>query len=134
MDITNIEQAIASIASHYGYDSIISSEQELESAISTYPVAWIELPKVLYVEGRDQGVICHKVSVTLLDDYKAYSFEDKSVRLAQMQEDMIDIMREMSLAEGVVEVNGMSVTAKLYTTTRHGDIGQVCEASIISYF
>ncbi|MFR9503437.1 MAG: hypothetical protein SNH73_03165 [Rikenellaceae bacterium] len=134
MDITQIENTISALALAQGYSPLIASEQGLEKSITTFPTAWISLPKVLYVEGRDQGVICHKISLTLLEDYNAYSFEDKTIRLNEMQNDAIEIMTLLSKEEGVVEVSAMTITPRVVATTRHGDIAQLCEASVVTYF
>ncbi len=134
MEISQLEKSIANAAIGYGYTPLIASEEGLERAIKKYPTAWIQLPKVLYVEGREQGVICHKMTIALLDDYSAYSFEDKRDRLAQMEADMIDIAKRLSLEEGIVEIDSMSISPRITHTTRHGDIAQICEATIVSYF
>ncbi|MFI3316591.1 MAG: hypothetical protein SNF93_03295 [Rikenellaceae bacterium] len=134
MEITKIENIIATNAQKSGYTPLIVSEEGLEKGITTFPTAWIQLPLVLSVEGRDQGVITHKITVALLDDYSAYSFEDKNSRLAEMQEDMLEIMTAISCQEGIVELNEVSVTPRLTHTTRHGDVAQICQAKIVSYF
>ncbi len=134
MDIIDIERAIARIAQGRGYAPIVASEQEVERSIVTMPTAWIELPKVLYVEGRNEGIIGHKVYFTLLDNGGGYSSEEKVVRFNQMRDDTLEIMTQLSLEEGIVEIADMTSTPKAFTTTRHTDIGQKCEATVVSYF
>ncbi len=134
MDITQLEKNISRLASKRGYTPIIVSEEGLEKEIKRYPVAWIQLPLVLYVEGRDEGVICHSITVALLDDYSRHSFEDKRFRLAKMETDMIEIMTQLSRCEGVVELDEMTITPRVTHTTRHGDVAQICQASVVSYF
>ncbi len=134
MDIAKIENTIASLSLEMGYTPLIISEEGLERAIKSFPTAWIQLPKVIYVEGREQGVIGHQITVALLDDYSAYSFEDKSCRLSKMQEDILEIMTSLSKCEGVVELEDITVTPRLTHTTRHGDIAQICQGKVVSYF
>ncbi|MFI3264001.1 MAG: hypothetical protein SNG38_00290 [Rikenellaceae bacterium] len=134
MDITQLEKNISRLAAKQGYHPLIVSEEGLEKEIKRYPVAWIQLPLVLYVEGRDEGVICHQITVALLDNYSRHSFEDKSNRLAQMQADMVDIMTRLSSCEGIVELDAMTITPRVTHTTRHGDVAQICQASVVSYF
>ncbi len=134
MDITQLEQSIARIVKQRGYAPLIISEEGLETEIKKFPTAWIQLPLVLYVEGREEGVIGHQITVALLDDYSAHSFEDKSNRLAAMNGDMVEIMRRLSLEEGIVEVEEMTITPRVTHTTRHGDIAQICKAEVVSYF
>ncbi|MFI3331897.1 MAG: hypothetical protein SNI51_00180 [Rikenellaceae bacterium] len=134
MDITHLEKLISKLACEHNYTPLVASEATLEASIKRYPTAWIQLPKVLYVEGRGEGQICHSITVNFLDDYSAYSFDDKAKRLAKMEEDVISIMTQLSCAEGVVEVNEMTVTPRLLPTTRHGDIAQTLVAKVVSYF
>ncbi|MFI3285027.1 MAG: hypothetical protein R3Y08_00065 [Rikenellaceae bacterium] len=134
MDITQIETLISDLATERKYHPIIASESTIEGAIETFPTAWIQLPKVLYVEGRGEGQICHSVIVNFLDNYNAYSFEDKAIRLKEMEADIIEIMTQLSSLEGIVEVDEMSITPRLLSTTRHGDIAQTLTAKIVSYF
>ncbi len=134
MNITQIENLLATAVKAMGYSPLMASEQTLDKEIKEFPTAWIQLPKVLYVEGRNQGIICHKIVVTLFDDFSAYSFSDKADRLGVMQEDALEIMKSVSRCEGVVEIDSLTVTPRIVSTTRHGDIAQLCEASIISYF
>ncbi len=134
MDITQIELLLAHESAAKGYDPLIISEEGIDGAIRGFPTAWIQLPKVLYVEGREEGVICHKIVVTLLDDYNGYSIEQKGIRLKQMQEDALEIMQGVSLSDSVVEISSLTITPRIVTTTAHGDIAQLCEASIVTYF
>ncbi|MFI3280611.1 MAG: hypothetical protein R3Y44_01425 [Rikenellaceae bacterium] len=134
MDISQLEKSIAQLSTERGYTPLIASEQELEGAQVRFPAAWIQLPMVLYVEGRDEGVICHKIVVGLLDDYSSYSFDDKSDRLNQMHDDALEIMTALSRVEGVVEINDLTITPRVTHLTRHGDVSQICQASVVSYF
>ncbi|MFR9523799.1 MAG: hypothetical protein SNH94_04420 [Rikenellaceae bacterium] len=134
MDITQLENSISALFRTKGYAPLIESEQGLEGAIHTFPTAWIQLPKVLYVEGRDQGVICHKVIVNLLDNYGDKSFEEKRLRLDDMHRDALEVMAQLSKAEGVVEIEDLTLTPRVTHLTRFGDVAQVCSASVVSYF
>ncbi len=134
MDITQIETLISDLAEKRNYNSIIASETTVTGVIKAFPTAWIQLPKVLYVEGRDEGVVCHSVVVKYLDDYSAYSFDDKVKRFKEIETDIVEMMVELSSCEGVVEVGEMRITPRTMTTTKHGDIAQTLEAKIVSYF
>ncbi len=134
MDITQIENLISKLSCERNYHPLIASETTLTGSIERFPTAWIQLPKVLYVEGREEGQICHSVTVNYLDNYSAYGFEDKARRLKVMEADVLAIMSELSLAEGVVEVAEMTITPRTLSTTRHGDIAQSVVAKVVSYF
>ncbi len=134
MDITQIENIISGLSSQAGYTPLLASEALVESSIEALPTAWIQLPKVLYVEGREQGIIGHQITITLIDDYKSHGFEDQAERLATMQVDMLEIMTQLSMSDGVVELTDMTITPRVYPTTRHDNIAQVCQATVVTYF
>lgn len=134
MDITQIENLVSTLSATLGYTPLVASETGIERSISAYPTAWIQLPQVLYVEGRTEGIIGHKITIYLIDDLKGFSFEDQSTRLSEMQEDMIEIMTQLSSCDGIVEVSDMTITPKTIPTTRHDNIAQLCQATIVSYF
>ncbi len=134
MDIIQIETIISQLVQQFGYSAVIASEQQLEESIEALPTAWIQLPTVSYVEGRDEGVIGHKITLRLIDDFRGYSFDDQAARLAEMQEHAIEIMTLLSSYDGVVEVSDMTVSPRAIPTTRHDNIAQICQATVVSYF
>ncbi len=134
MDITQIETLIAQITTALGYTPLIASEAGVSGSIKALPTAWIQLPKVLYVEGRDEGIIGHQITLTLIDDYRAFGFDKQSERLATMQEDALETMTRLSLCEGVVEVSEVTITPRVVPTTSHDNISQICTATVVSYF
>ncbi len=134
MDILQIEKLLSALASAKGYSAIIVSESNAEKSIEAMPAAMIYLPKVLWVEGRDEGLIGYQVNLSFADDCRAYSFSDQCDRLKQMEQDMIEVMTDITLQEGIVEVSKMSVTPRTYPTTRHDNVAVVCQATLVAYF
>ncbi len=134
MDITQIEILVAAAATAKGYSAQIASSQEIEGMIEVMPTAWIGLPTVLWVEGRDEGMIGHQVVVTLMDDYKRFNFNEQLARVNQMQEDILEIMTQISTNDGIVEVQNLTLTPRMIPTTHHDNIGCICSATIVSYF
>ncbi len=134
MDITQLENLISELSTAQGYNPIIVSQWQEDAPIESFPVAWIKLPIVSYVEGRDEGIIGHHITVALLDDYSRKDAENKQSRLEKMREDMIEIMSLLSTHEDVVQICKMSITPRCIETTVHGDLAQICRATVESIF
>ncbi len=134
MNRTQIESAVSTLALRQGYTPLISSKSELEAQIVGYPLAWIEPLKMLSIEGRSRGTMRHSLTLTLLDDYLGKSPANRCERLTQLESDALDILTQLSLTEGVIEIESMTISPSLTATTRYGDIAQVCSAIVTTYF
>ncbi len=131
---TQIQSALSSLAQERGYMALVTDKEHLDSLVEGFPIAWLKPIELVEKTGRCSGRIKYRIELALADIYSLQPNELANTKLGEMESDMLDILTQLSMEEGVVEVTNICVKPRTSPVTKHKDISQCCTADILCYY
>ena len=92
--------------------------------------ALLEEPQFLRIEGRNHGRITYSLVLHLLDKGMRSSPEHLSQLIAKMEGDMLSIMSQLSVCEGVAQVSELNISPAAHTVLGRGEVGVTARAEV----
>lgn len=134
MTITQLEGAISALAAQMGYQALTTNQQMLEKQLANSKIAWLKPLELLEREGRHTGRDRYQLELSFIADNSLYTNYILSRVLGGLQTDMLALLTNLSIYEGVVEIANINIKPSTVPLTSHSDISQTCTAEIVCYF
>ncbi len=134
MEITQIENKLSALILAQGYTPVIMSEEGARSKTYHSPTALISLPKVLYIEGRGEGVICHSIEIIFIDNCSGYTTELKDSTIERIHADALEILTSLSLDKQILELTDITLRGRITASMHDGGIEHICKAKLVTNF
>lgn len=126
--------AMEGVLSGLGYDLILDDKSHYPATICRYPAAFMPHPEFISQEGRHHGRITYKVSLRLAEQAAKLSPKERGERLADMEQQMVEIFTELSQAAVVAVVRELTIKPLAGVVDQHGAITIEALAEIETIF
>ena len=131
---TQIQSAISVHATKCGYSALITDKEHLDRVIESFPIAWLKPIEIVEKTGRRTGRIKYRIELALADENSLSPNSLANAKLGEMESDMLEILAQLSMEEGVVEVKNICIKPRTSPLTKHKDISQCCTADVLCYY
>lgn len=134
MSCVYLSQQLRELASARGYTFFSAPDEYMPSEIDRYPAAWLTPPSLKEIEGVRHGRRIYEVQLHLLCPALRLSHAERSERLDEMENALLDIFAELSLQDKVIAVEELTLRPRNCAFTNHGEISQSATARVIVWF
>ena len=100
---------VEGLASGYGYNFTLNDKSYYPATISRYPAAFMSQPEFSSIEGRKNGRITYKVTLTLAHQAAKLPPTERNDLLDQMEVDLTQIFIGLSQAQFVAVVKNLTI-------------------------
>lgn len=134
MNRTHLERAAETLAGKRGYAFSAVRQESAPVLPRTYPAALL-LPLALRsIEGHRHGRAVYDLTLRLLAQGAKLPPAARGETLAALENDLIDLMAELSEDEKVLAVEALEIRPATFTLTSHGELSQTATARILTWF
>jgi hypothetical protein len=134
MNRTILCSAIEGLVSKCGYEFQLNDKSHYPTTVCRYPAAFAYPPEFVRMEGRKHGRITYKLSLILAQQGAKLSPVEQNDKIAEMEQQMVDIFVELSNVGSVAVVEGLTISPTSPTIDNHGAISIVGEAEVVTIF
>lgn len=134
MNLKAIKEAFSAAADSFGYPFHYGDIAALPRTVRSFPAFWLELPRVLEVDGRTHGRITYQVRLHLLRGVERNDARQAEAALQQMEREVLEFFAELSYAEKIIAVERLTVQPRYFGISGKGDLAMTGDARVITWF
>ncbi len=134
MNLKAIKEAFAEATNSFGYPFHYGDIAALPQTVRSFPAVWLELPRVLEVDGREHGRVTYQVRMHLLRGVDRNAAQQAEAALQQMEREVLELFSELSYAKQIIAVERLTVQPRYFGVSGKGDLAMTGEARIITWF
>lgn len=124
---------VEGLASGYGYSFTLHDKSYYPTTITRYPAAFMSQPEFSSIEGRKNGRITYKVTLTLAHQAAKLTPAERNELFAQMESHLTEIFVGLSQSEFVAVVDELTIEP-LNGIDSHGALAMEAEAYVETIF
>lgn len=129
-----MKKAFSEAAGRYGYPFYCGDIAALPKDVRSFPAAWLELPRVQEVDGREHGRITYQVRLHLLRGVERHAPQQAGQVLQQMEREMLELFAGLSRAVEIIAVERLTVQPRYFGVSGKGDLAMTGDARVITWF
>lgn len=130
MNRKKLISAVQAICSSMGYEFRVLDSAALSTGCQQMPAAALIQPKFYFIEGRNHGRIAYQITLYLFDRGSRLSAEELNEKIAQMEDDMLEIFFQLSENKSVALVDKLQMEHALHLALGRGEIGLKATAEV----
>ncbi len=129
-----IAKELSRLAHELSYTPYCVASDGIDESVQLYPAACIMPPEIVAVSGRDEGEICYRIKMQLMQITASPTTKQKEKLWEQMRTDAMHIITSLPLAEDVREVKNVRCTTAQFSLTPHGEVSVEISMEVTIHF
>lgn len=134
MNLKAIKAAFSEAVGRYAYPFHCGDIAALPKDVKSFPAAWLELPRVQEVDGREHGRITYQVRLHLLRGVERNGAQQAGEVLQQMEREMLEVFSGLSRAIEIIAVEKLTMQPRYFGVSGKGDLAITGDARVITWF
>lgn len=129
-----LSAAVRRAAEKSGYHFHQGFEYRMNEDPVRFPALWLAPPRVVRVDGRDEGQIVYRVAMHLLRLNRRFDEQAKEQVWDEMELDALQVIGLVGPQQGVFCTENIALTPAEFTLTRQGELSLKAEFDARLYF
>lgn len=134
MNRKTIVEAVKAISLAKGYSFFSTTKEQLPAQVTAYPALCLQPLQFRKMEGRKHGKITYSITLNMLVQAAKMNPSSYEERWAQMENDMLTMLAELSSNEKVIAIEQASLKGDYATLTSSGELSLTATAEVVIFF